>query len=95
MHEVVIAGHGTAGPTQLPRRHARALQQINNTSHAATHQVAGIHHTTRRAMFETMQTGMARRAAELAVPDQADLLQAINMAAGFATVNIISGMYRG
>jgi hypothetical protein len=82
-----------SAPSQpAPRRHARELQRIVHHGQAETHKITEIHHAARRSMFETMQTGMARRAAELAVPDQADLLQAINLAAGFATVNIISGM---
>lgn len=85
----VRAGGGVA------RQHNRALQRVDQQAEVAQRQIEGIHQVARAGMFETMQTGLARRAAELMVPDQAEILQAINIAAGFGTVGVINGMYRG
>lgn len=98
MHEIVRANpvpQHAHGNGRAVRQHNQTLRYVDQRAAVSVRQVENIHHVARLAMFETMQTGMARRTAELAVPDQADLLQAINFAAGFATVNIISGMQRG
>lgn len=83
------------GNSRAVRQHNQAMRYVDHQAAVAVRQIQNVNHAARVAMFEAMQTGLARRTAELAVPEQADLLQAINLAAGFVSVSLISGMHRG
>ena len=79
----------------MPTQQARIERRITQQGAMAQCQIQAIHSAAQFGMFQVATTGMARKTAEFTAPEQADILHAINMAAGFATVNIISGMYRG
>lgn len=82
------------GSNAVERRYGRELAAIDHTIDVADAKVAGINQVTRRAMFETMQTHLLKKQAELLAPDGAELYTMIAVAGAVASTEVVQSLNR-
>jgi len=82
------------GGNAVERRYGRELAAIDHTVDVADAKVAGINQVTRRAMFETMQTHLLKKQAELLAPDGAELYAMIAVAGAVTSTEVVQSLNR-
>lgn len=82
------------GTAAVDRRHNRDLDAIERNTELAEARVQGINQVTRRAVYETMLTGLVRQKAEQLAPDSAELYALIAVAGAVASTEVVEGMSR-